>query len=173
VAPVLSVANRNGQEQINFQTPFELEGRSTADVVVSRNGRPSAPVSVPVLDVQPAVYTTDGTAAVAVHNADYTLATRDRPLVPGEFAFVYAAGLGRVTNRSTTGAASPISATVADVRVTLGGQPCEVQYAGLAPGLVGVYQVNFRVPPGATAAGQDLAVSIGNSLAPIVRVPVR
>jgi uncharacterized protein (TIGR03437 family) len=172
-APVLSLANRNGLEQINFQTPFELEGLNTTEVVITRDGRPSAPVTVPVLDLQPAIYTSDGTNAVAVHNADYTLATPQQPLVPDEFAFVYAAGLGQVTTRPETGAASPASPTAADVRVTLAGQPCEVQYAGLAPGLVGVYQVNFRVPPGATAAGQDLVVSVGTSSAPVVRVPVR
>jgi uncharacterized protein (TIGR03437 family) len=172
-APIHSIANRNGQEQINFQAPFELEGRNTADIAVVRDGRPSETVTVPVLDTQPAVYTSDGAHAIVVHNADYTLATPQRPLAQGEYAFVYATGLGRVANRPPTGAASPVTAANAPARITLGGQMCEVQYVGLAPGFVGVYQVNFRVPPIAATGDQPLVVAIGGLAAPEVKVPVR
>ena len=34
--------------------------------------------------------------------------------------------------------------------VTIGGQPATVSFAGLAPGFVGVYQVNAQVPAGIT-----------------------
>ncbi len=34
--------------------------------------------------------------------------------------------------------------------VTIGGQPAAVSFAGLAPGFVGVYQVNAQVPAGIT-----------------------
>ena len=175
-APVLLVANRNGQEQINFQAPFELRGQSTVKLVVKRDAQSSAVVDVPVMDVQPAIYTSDGTAAVVVHNADFTLVTAGRPLVPGEFAFVYATGLGRVQNEPATGAGAPLAplaSTLADVRVTLGGQPCEVQYSGLAPALVGVYQVNFRVPQTAAGGAQDLAITVAASTSPATKVPVR
>ncbi len=174
-APVLSIANQNGQEQINFQAPFEIRGRATAQVVVSRDGQSSAAVDVPVLDLQPDVYTLDGSRAVAVHNADYSLVTDQRPLVPGEFAFVYATGLGRAANEPATGAGAPSlppAAATSDVRVTLGGQPCDVQFAGFAPGLVGVYQVNFRVPPGAAPGAQDLMIAAVNMISRPVRVPV-
>jgi uncharacterized protein (TIGR03437 family) len=103
------------------------------------------------------VFTADGSAAIVVHNADYTLVTPDRPLVPGEYAFLYATGFGRVP---------------ADVRVTLGGQSCDVQFAGIAPGFVGVYQVNFRVPA-LTAGLHDLVVGAGTASAPTVRTSVR
>jgi uncharacterized protein (TIGR03437 family) len=175
-APVLAVANRNGQEQVNFQAPFELRGQSAATVAVTRDGRASTAVSVPVADVQPALFTSDGSAAVVVHNADFALVTAQRPLVPGEFAVVYATGLGRVQNEPVTGAAAPLAplaATTGNVRLTLGGQPCDVQYAGLAPGFIGVYQVNFRVPQNAPGGTQDLAVAVGSSTSPAAKVPVQ
>jgi uncharacterized protein (TIGR03437 family) len=175
-APIHSIANSNGQEQVNFQVPFEAAGRPAATIVVTRAGAASAAVEVPVAEVQPAVYTSDGARAVVVHNDDFTLVTAARPLVPGEFAFVYAAGLGGVTNPPATGAAAPLSApaaAVADVRVTLAGLPCEVQLAGLAPGFVGVYQVNFRAPANAPSGSQDLVVAAGGVLSPAVKVLVR
>jgi uncharacterized protein (TIGR03437 family) len=173
-APLLAVVNRNGQEQVNFQAPFELEGSSSARIVVSRNNQASAAVDVPVLDVQPAIFTSDGVNAIAVHNADYSLATTERPLAPGEYAFVYGTGLGRVTNRPATGAVSAVAAAaVSEIRLTMAGQPCEVQYGGFAPGLVGVYQLNFRVPTGLAAGTQELIVSAGGAVSPPVRVPMR
>jgi uncharacterized protein (TIGR03437 family) len=175
-APILLIANRNGQEQINFQAPFELQGRSNGQVVVMRDGQSSALTDVPVLDVQPAIYTTDGANAVVLHNADYTLVTAQRPLVTGEFAFLYATGLGHVENQPATGGGAPVSPlapVVAGVRVTLAGQPCELQYAGLAPALVGVYQVNFRVPASAASGAQDLVIAVADSASPTVKVPVR
>ena len=97
-----------------------------------------------------------------MHNADYTLATAARPLERDEYAFLYVSGLGAVANAPADGAGGPVSppaTAMADVRVTLGGVPCEVQFAGLAPGFAGVYQVNFRVPAGAAAGGlQDIVV---------------
>lgn len=175
-APVYSVSNVSGREQVNFQVPFAVAGRSTAVVVVTRDGHPSAPANVPVAAVQPGVYTTDGTQAIVVHNADFTLATAARPLVPAEFAFLYVSGLGPVANAPADGAggpASPLAKASADVRVTLGGVPCDVQFAGLVPGFAGVYQVNFAVPAGAASGPQDLVVSANGIASPAARVNVR
>ena len=138
-----------GGNRLSFQVPWEVTGRPTVSLVVTRAGESGTAAGVPVVDFQPAIYTTDGTQAVVVHNADYTLAAAGRPLERGEFAFLYATGLGQVANQPPTGSGGPITPlarAVADVRVTLAGLPCEVQYAGLAPGFVGVYQVNLRVP---------------------------
>jgi uncharacterized protein (TIGR03437 family) len=155
VAPIYSVSNLNGLEQVTFLAPAELAGRTTASVSITRDGQTSATVDVPVLAVQPGVYTSDGTQAIAVHNADFSLVTSSKPLAAGEFAFVYVSGLGSAT----------------DVRVTLAGASCEVQYAGPAPGFPGVYQVNFHVASVA-AGSQELIVSAAGVAAPAVRVPV-
>lgn len=175
-APVLSLSNVNGQEQLNFQAPFEISKRAAASVVITRAGASSDAVVVPVVELQPALYTTDGTQAIVVHNADFTLADASRPLASGEFAFVYAAGLGAVTNQPQTGSAapaSPPSATLTSVAVTLAGRPCEVQFAGLAPGFVGVYQVNFRVPVNPPRGLQELILTVGTSGSPAAKVTVQ
>jgi uncharacterized protein (TIGR03437 family) len=175
-APIYAVTNSSGREQVNFQVPFEIAGRSTAMLVITRDGVSSTPVAVPILEFQPAIYTRDADQAVVVHNSDFTLVTADKPLGRGEFAFVYAAGLGRVSNQPVTGragAASPLPQVASEVRITLAGLPCEVQYVGLAPGLVGVYQVNFRVPANAPSGLQDLVMVEGNTNSPMVKAPVQ
>ena len=175
-APIYGLANANGREQVNFQAPFELAGQSSASVVVTHAGQSSAPVTVTVRDVQPGIYTANGADAIVVHSADYTLVTPARPLVRGEYAFFYAAGLGRVANQPQTGAAAPsdpLPATQNPVQVTLAGLACEVPYAGLAPGFAGVYQVNFRVPPNAPSGANDLTVATSGSTSPMVKAPVQ
>jgi len=174
-APIQALANVNGQELVNFQTPFELTGLS-AQVVVTRQGQSSGAINVLVMPLQPAIYTLDGTQAVVVHNEGFRLVTAADPLEHGEFAFLYAAGLGPVTNQPATGAAASSGRPAiagAIIGVTVGGASSEVSFAGLAPGYAGVYQVNFRVPPGAGSGSQELVLTADNVISPMVRVPVR
>jgi len=175
-APIYSVSNVAGTEQVNFQVPFEMAGRSSAPVIVTRDGQPSASVDVPLAAVQPGVYTRDGTEAIAVHAADYSLADAAHPLRADEYAFVYVSGLGPVANAPATGSggpASPPATASADVRVTLAGVNCPVQFAGLAPGFVGVYQVNFRVAAGVAGGLRDLVVRANGVDSPAVRVSIQ
>ncbi len=174
-APVYGLGNANGQEVVNFQVPFSVAGTTSASVVVSRSGQASTAVTAPVKDAQPAIYTSDGTQAIVVHTADNTLVTASRPLQQGEFAYLYASALGPVTNQPATGAAAPglpLAATTGTVTVLVGGVPSEVQFAGLAPGLVGVYQVNFRTPANAPSGAQSLMVTVGNASSPAASVTV-
>jgi uncharacterized protein (TIGR03437 family) len=168
-APIHSIANTNGLEQVTFQTPFDAAANVNASVVVSRSGVSSAPASVPLLNVQPGVY------SVVVHNADYSLVTGQRPLERNEFAFVYAAGLGPVSNPPAVGAAAsatPLSMARENVRVTLGGIECQVPFAGLAPSFAGVYQVNFRVPANIPPGSHDIVVTAGDVSSPPIKAPV-
>lgn len=67
---------------------------------------------------------------------------------------IYATGLGAVAPPVPIGSAaplSPLSRTTVDIQVLIGGVDAQVQFAGLTPGLAGVYQVNLvvpHVPPG-------------------------
>jgi minor extracellular serine protease Vpr len=141
---------------VTLQVPWAITGRTTAPVIVTRDGNASAAVDVPVIAIQPGVFVDNG-RAVVVRAADYALRAPK-----GDFVFVYVSGLGPVSNQpqdGNGGPAGPLASTTTPVTVTLGGLPCDVQYAGLAPGFVGVYQVNFRIPSGVASGPQDLIVS--------------
>jgi uncharacterized protein (TIGR03437 family) len=175
-APLLAVSNVNGVQQINFQVPFELGGKDSARMVIQHGEDTTAPQTVRLSAQQPGIYTTDGTHAIAVHNSTFALVTDAEPLSEGETVFVYAAGLGGVTNPPPTGEAapaSPLAYAIAHMRVRLGGVDCEVPFAGLAPGFAGVYQINFQVPPGVPSGPVDLEVSAANIYAPMVKLPMR
>jgi uncharacterized protein (TIGR03437 family) len=175
-APLYAVANVNGLEQINFQAPFELAGISTARVAVRRGAVTGAAVDVPVLPAQPGVFTSDGVRAILVRADTNTLVTASSPLQPGENVYLYATGLGAVDNTPPTGSATP-STPLAQTRtlpsIMIGGQSCLVRFAGLAPGLAGVYQVNLVVGTGIPSGEQDLVLTTGGVAAPAVKAFAR
>jgi uncharacterized protein (TIGR03437 family) len=173
-APILAVAQVAGAGQINFQVPYEVRGRASVAVVVRRGADASNPVNVPLAGTQPGVFVqTGGSLAIVVRNTGYSLAAE---LVPGEYVFLYATGLGASTNEPLTGNAAPsgpLALARGSVTVTLNGIPCEVQFAGLAPGFAGVFQINFRVPLNAQPGIQPLLLRVDNTEAPLATVVVR
>ena len=79
-APIFAVDNVNGQEQINFQVPYEVSG-STATVQVVDNGSAGNSITVPVIAARPGMftYTVGSTTYGAILHADYTLANTGHP----------------------------------------------------------------------------------------------
>ncbi len=72
---------------------------------------------------------------------------------PGDVIVVYVVGLGPVNGPVVTGQPAPLDRTV-PIQGQFNcvfypyGPQAETLFAGLAPGLLGIYQVNFRMPPG-------------------------
>jgi len=100
-----------------------------------------------------------------------------RPALRGEFISIYGTGLGAVSNQPATGAAAqanPPSVTTSTPTVTIGGILAPVSFSGLAPGAVGLYQVNVQVPTG-TPAGNAVPVtlSIGGVTSNTVTIAVQ
>lgn len=154
-APLLGIARQRGLELVNFHVPPQITG-DTASLVIARDGNRSEAVNVPILNRQPAIFTANGTDAIVVRVPEYALLSPSQPLRRNDYAFVYANALG------------PESA----VRLTLGGVECPVLFAGAAPGLIGISQVNFQVASNAAPGTQDLVLTIGGVAGPPVKVPV-
>ncbi|MCW5980212.1 MAG: PQQ-dependent sugar dehydrogenase [Bryobacteraceae bacterium] len=172
-APLYSLANVDGIEQVSFQAPFEVQGLSRVSIAVARGGSTTPSVEVNVLERQPGVFTSDGTSAIVVR-LDNTLVTEERPLRRGELAYFYATGLGPVENSPGTGNAASfnvLSPAATPVEALLGGIPCDVLFTGLAPGLAGVFQVNIRAPADAPAGRIQLILRQGSAAGPPATVP--
>jgi uncharacterized protein (TIGR03437 family) len=173
-APVLSIASVNGVDQVNFQIPFEARGGS-ANIGITRGTQTvNMQAFVAQGPYQPGIFTSDGSSAIVVHNADYTLVTPEHPLERGEYAFLYATGLPPPLSPPATGAAAPIPPLSSPpVQVLLGSTDTEVQFTGLAPGFAGVYQINFRVGQSVASGMQELRLRESGVATPPVFVPVR
>jgi uncharacterized protein (TIGR03437 family) len=159
-APLLFVS----RSQINALVPFEaLSG--DARMVVAVNGQESSPAAFDVIPTAPGIFTVLGeNHALAVNVTDGTPNSSGHPAQPGEYVTIFLTGQGLLDNPVATGAAagtSPLSRPLATVAVAIGGQPAEIQFAGLAPGFVGLLQINLKVPD-ISSGEQSLTVSIGD-----------
>jgi len=165
-APLFAVANVRGQEQINLQVPYEVSAQTTASIQVNANGVWSNTVQVPVLQAHPGIFTVDGKAGAVLHSVGNALVTASNPAAPNEVITIYATGLGPVGPAPDTGypapTREPLARTAATPTVTIGGASAPVLFSGLAPGFVGLYQVNAQVP-GGTAPGNAVPVVIAQN----------
>lgn len=163
--------NNNGQEQINLQIPWEFAGQSSIPIVVNNGTTISAAVTVPLAAAQPGVFILDSANDGFLHG-DYAVVNAARPAQPGEEIVAYLTGLGAVT--STPASGSPGSAnTSTKPAVQIGSLSATVQFSGLAPGFVGLYQVNFTVPPTTPSGTQSVVVSIGGAAGAAASLPVQ
>src|SRR5260370_34801600 len=72
---------------------------------------------------------------------------------PGDVVTIYATGLGPVVGSIPTGQSAPFDQLFpiqGQLTCTFNpyGAPAETLFAGLAPGFLGIYQINFRLPSG-------------------------
>jgi uncharacterized protein (TIGR03437 family) len=149
--------------QLNVQIPSELAPDQSYPIIVSANGALTLP---DIIDIVPA---TPGGAAyadghlIAQHSADYSLVTADHPAKPGEYLIMYLAGMGATSPAVASGQPAPNIEPLARVRmqptVTVDGQNAVVNYAGLTPGAVGLYQINFQVPLSAHSGDLNIVIT--------------
>jgi uncharacterized protein (TIGR03437 family) len=174
VAPLFAIDNVNGQEQINFQVPWEVSQESTATISVTSGGASSSTVEVPVLAAQPGIinYSAAGGNFGVILHSDYQLADSAHPVNAGETVLIYCTGLGAVSPTPTDGTAATGQSTIATPKVTIGGVNAPVSFSGLAPDFVGLNQVNVQIPSGLKAGNQPVVMTSGGVSSNSVLVPV-
>lgn len=58
--------------------------------------------------------------------------------------------------------------------MNIGGKNAPVSFAGLVPGLVGLYQINAQVPPGVQPGDSvPVTVSVSGQMSPSAQIAVR
>jgi uncharacterized protein (TIGR03437 family) len=113
----------------------------------------------------PGIFTVkaNGLGYGAIEHANGQVVTPSNPAQPGETVAVYASGLGATLPSVTEGTqspSSPLANTVQTISATVDSTEATVTYAGLAPYLAGVYQVNVTIPTTATS-GDNVVEIIG------------
>ena len=150
-------------QQVNFQMPFEVAGMSLVRVVVDNNGARSEPEGVQLTPSAPGIFTYDGVRAIAT-NQDGSLNSPTNPAARRDVMTVYMTGQGPVAPNWPTGKAAsavPLILAPAEAHAFVGGVEGKIEFLGLAPGMVGVLQMNFRPDHFSPLGDQPLKVSIG------------
>ena len=145
-----------GPGQINAQVPFSALPGRIVTVVVNAQGKLSAPQQFLIASVQPNIFEQDGTA-FATDQQSQRISPENLARL-GQTLQIFATGLGLVDQPTGTGSPSPPSSTVLNpVRVRIGGIDAPVSFQGLAPGFVGLYQINVLLP-GIVQPGNEVTV---------------
>ncbi|HJZ98535.1 MAG TPA: IPT/TIG domain-containing protein [Candidatus Solibacter sp.] len=148
--------------QINFQVPWSSPTSGTASVVVSVAGGNSNTISVPFSAAAPGLFYLPGGAAI-VQNQDYSLNDTSNPAARGSTIIAYLTGSGPLSLPQTDGVSAPGSTLVtmtAPYSVKIGSAAAQVSFAGLAPGYIGLVQMNIVVPTTLTPGTYPLSVTI-------------
>ncbi|MGA3016605.1 MAG: hypothetical protein ABSF62_05760 [Bryobacteraceae bacterium] len=155
--------------QINTQVPYTVSGNSATHMEVFYQAKSAGTLDLTVMANVPAVFPT-------VVQQDGTYNSLTNPAPHGTFLTFYATGDGIEYGPDLAGlpAAVPYPFPVLPVTVTLAGMAAEVTYAGSAPGLVGILQVDARVPGSFVPSGPvPLILMVGTVQAPPVTVWVQ
>jgi uncharacterized protein (TIGR03437 family) len=142
--------------QINAQLPFEIVP-GTATAVVSNAAGDSPPVTFNVAASAVGVFQFAGTNRAIALNQEGDLNGPDHPEARGKVIQVFATGQGLVSPAVATGQAAlsdPLSRVTSPMTATIGGVPADIQFFGLAPGFVGLAQVNIQIPDNVTTGDQ-------------------
>jgi uncharacterized protein (TIGR03437 family) len=148
--------------QVNIQVPDNIP-TGTVQLVVNYGGQASTPVSLTVNTTEPGLL---APASFKVGSKQYVAAIHastngfvsngtipgiaSAPAKSGETLIFYGTGFGQLAS------SIPVAGQIASGQTSLsnsflmliGNIPATIAYAGLAPGLVGVYQFNVVVPSG-------------------------
>jgi minor extracellular serine protease Vpr len=118
----------------------------------------------------------DNGLVIAQHGVGSADITEASPAKQGEVVVIYLSGMGATNPAVKSGQAAPggpnLAKAVVQPTVTLNGQAATVQFAGLTPGFVGLYQVNFVVPNNAGTGDLTLIVKQNNVSSNATRIPV-
>jgi uncharacterized protein (TIGR03437 family) len=159
--------------QINAEMPLDVVGTvATVVVKVGTTVSNAVAATVPATAV-PGVFVTGANRAIVQNYPSYVTNSPSTPAPAGSVIIVYFTGGGPVQGGSVlvTGHAAPNQAfqVTEAVSAMINGVASTVDYAGLTPGFIGLYQANLVVPKIA-AGDHNLVITIGGTASPATLV---
>lgn len=172
--------------QVSFQVPWEAAAGGGNTVAMQSGALTPATATLDLAPYAPGIFTlptinaTQGAVTEASSGAVAAAVGAipgAQPVHAGGAISIYATGLGPVDHPPATGYAAPLNAlvqTTAVPQVTVGGLNANVLFSGLAPGYVGLYQVNVEVPGGVQPGGLvPVTLSVGGVSSNTVTVAIQ
>ncbi len=159
--------------QINAQLPVDLPLNRPQAVIVANGAAYTLPDNINITAVSPGVAAYPSGDVIAQH-ADFTLVNAASPAHPGEVLIMYLVGMGATNPSTPTGqqTTGPLEPAVVQPIVMVGSQQAVVSFAGLSPGGIGLYQINFQVPAGLPAGSANVTVTQGTAAANGTTLPI-
>ena len=159
--------------QINLPLPTNLPSSGTVDIrVVSQStGRIYGDADLTLTPVSPGLFTLNATGfgQLAALNEDNTVNGPGNPLTRGHVIQIFGTGQGAVTSGPADGMLDVgLAPTLVRPQIqisTISVPDANILYTGLAPGLIGVWQIDVLVPTTVTAGG-SVPVTISLSSVP-------
>ena len=175
-APMISIANVNGQEQLNIQVPVTVTAPGAVSVTIDNNGATSTISGILTLSAQPGIFQVtlpEGLFAAALHpNFEFVGPTNKAS--PGATILLFVTGLGPTDPPVGTNVPGPVppAVTVNQVTVTIDGVEAEVLGSFYAPFQYTLYQINLVIPPGAASGNLTIIVTINGVSSQQLVIPV-
>jgi len=139
-------------DQVAAVVPNAVAGEATVSVQVQYKGQNTPTFSTSVAETAPGIFTLDqsGQGQGAVLNQDNSVNGAANPAPRGSVVSLWATGQGLSDPdwAEDVLASSPLPQPKNKVNVNIGGQWAQILYAGAAPGMAAVIQVNAKVPWG-------------------------
>jgi uncharacterized protein (TIGR03437 family) len=155
--------------QVNFLLPSGLTVPQ-ATIQLAREGTVGPAIEVLLDDSAPALFQLDRATVVAAHT-DWTVVTPESPARAGQYVILYATGLGpflfRLDDYEIPETANPILRRP-EMRLLLDGEAVDdvlLEYVGTAPGFIGVYQINLKLPD-RIGPNPEVRIALGDRISP-------
>jgi len=152
--------------QITVQVPYAVAQFTVTSVAVQFNGQPAGSLTLPVAAAAPALF------AMAA-NQDGSPNSQAAPAAPNTILTLFGTGEGLTDGANLSGqpAGAPYAHPQLPVALTVAGMPAQILFAGSAPGLAGILQINARLPGGLVPSGQAAVVlTVGSAASPPISI---
>ncbi|MBI5085747.1 MAG: hypothetical protein HZB13_14250 [Acidobacteria bacterium] len=136
--------------QINAQLPFQAEGNVT--MLLRTPGGVSDNYNLTVLPTAPSVFRTalaeDYQVPTIVRAENNQVVSPANPIRSDDRLLIYLTGMGKTNPEIPAGTPAPADfpLVLTDPKVDINGYQLPVEFAGLVPGQIGVYQIKVMVP---------------------------
>jgi uncharacterized protein (TIGR03437 family) len=160
--------------QLNVQAPVDLPVNQQTSVAVQVNTAFAVlPNPVGIIAAAPGIASFPDTKIIAQH-ADFTLITSASPSKAGESIVSYVSGMGATSPVVASGILTPNQLVPSTLQptVTVDGVTAAILYAGLTPGGIGLYQINFTVPTSTRPGDATVVITQNGIVANVTKLPV-